>query len=547
MANQITFSDEAKKALLAGIQKVFDAVRVTMGPKGRNVVIEKKYGGPQVTNDGVTIVKEIELADQLENLGAQMMKEAASKTQDMAGDGTSTAYCLAVAIATEGLKMIAAGANPMGVKRGIEAAVEAVVSELEKMTKKVTTKEEMAQVATITSKSENFGNIIAEAMEKAGKDGVITVEEGKTMGLELDTVEGMQFDNGYLSPYMVTDTSRMEAVMENAKILVTDKKISSIQDILPLIESMANSGKKNLVIIAEDLEGEALTTLVLNKLRGTFNTLAVKAPAFGDRRKAMLRDIATLTGAKMITEELGLKLENATVDDLGEARKVISTKDTTVIIEGKGSKQDIDNRVSEIRVEIDNTSSDYDREKLQERLAKLAGGVAIIKVGAATEVELKEKKHRMEDALSATRAAVEEGIVAGGGTALVRARKVLESALEKASGDEKVGMQIISRALELPMRQIISNCGLEASVIVNEVTQAKEDAMGFNANTGKVENLVKAGIVDPKKVTRAALQNAASVAAMFLTTEAAVTEIPEEKKDMPQMPGGGMGGMGMDY
>ncbi len=547
MAKNITFSDDAVKSLQAGVTKLADAVRVTMGPKGRNVVIDKKYGGPQVTNDGVTIAKEIELEDPLENLGAQMVKEAATKTQDAAGDGTTTAIILASAIVDEGIRGRAAGMNPMGVKHGIESAVEVVLAELDKMKKNVTTKEEMGQVATITSKSEGVGKIIAEAMEKAKKDGVITVEEGQTMGLEIETVEGMQFDNGYISPYMVTDTARMEAEMEDAKILITDKKISSIQDVLPLIEAMAGAGKKNLVILAEDVEGEALTTLVLNKLRGTFNTLAIKAPAFGDRRKEMLKDIAALTGGKMITEELGLTLENTTMEDLGEARKVIATKDNTTIVEGKGAKKDIESRVAEIKLAIDNTSSDYDRDKLQERLAKLAGGVAVIKVGAATEIELKEKKHRMEDALAATRAAVEEGIIPGGGTALLMAAysKAMEDLVSKSkNNDEKFGIGLVGRALEQPLRKIADNCGEEGSVMVRKVLAAKNANYGFNANTGKIEDLVKAGIIDPKKVARAALQNAASVAGMFLTTEAAVTDIPEaEKADPAAAMGGGMGGM----
>ncbi|MBI5414845.1 chaperonin GroEL [Candidatus Peregrinibacteria bacterium] len=545
MAKNIVFSDDARKKLLSGVKQLFDAIRVTMGPKGRNVVIDKKYGGPQITNDGVTIAKEIELKDPYENLGVQMVKEAATKTQDAAGDGTTTATVLAAAMILEGIRNIAAGANPMGLKKGIEVAVEAIVAELEKKKKPVTTREEKAQVGTITSKDPDIGELIADAMEKVKGEGVITVEEGKTMGLDIETVEGMQFDNGYISPYMVTDSSRMEAVMENPRILITDRKISSIQDILPLIEALASAGKKNLVIIAEDLEGEALTTLVLNKLRGTFNTLAIKAPAFGDRRKAMLQDIAILTGGRVITEELGLKLENATVNDLGEARKVISTKDVTTIVEGKGTKKDIEKRVQEIKVEIENTTSDYDREKLQERVAKLAGGVAIIKVGAATEIELKEKKHRIEDALSATYAAVEEGILPGGGVALLKTRKILVALAEKEhDSDIRVGIMLVYKSLEFPLRQIAENCGLEGSVIVEKVLAEKDYNMGFNAAEERIEDLVKSGIVDPKKVTRAALQNGASVAGMFLTTEAAIVEIPEEKPAV--MPGGGMGGMG-DY
>ncbi len=536
MAKDIIFSDDARKKLQAGVKKLYDAVRITMGPKGRNVVIDKKYGGPQVTNDGVTIAKEIDLEDRFENLGAQMIKEAATKTQDAAGDGTTTATILAAAMIQEGVRNIAAGANPMGIKRGMEKAANVIVDELEKIKKNVTTREEKAQVATLTSKDPEIGNLIADAMEKVQDEGVITVEEGKRMGLDIEMVEGMQFDNGYISPYMVTDTARMEAIMEKPLILITDKKISSIQDILPLIESMAGSGKKNLVIIAEDVEGEALTTLVLNKLRGTFNTLAIKAPAFGDRRKAMLRDIAILTGAKVITEELGLKLENATIQDLGEARKVISTKDTTTVVEGKGAKKDIENRVSEIKAEMEATTSDYDKEKLQERLAKLAGGVAIIKVGAATEIELKEKKHRIEDSLSATHAAVEEGIVPGGGTALLKCLPKLTKLAETTEDDdEKVGILLIKKSLEAPTRQIAENCGLEGSVVVEKIIAEKDVYTGFNAITEKIENLVKSGIIDPKKVTRAAVQNAVSVAGMFLTTEAAITEIPEDKP-LPQAP-----------
>lgn len=527
---------------------MFHAVRVTMGPKGRNVVIAKKYGGPQVTNDGVTIAKEIELEDPLENLGAQMIKEAATKTQDMAGDGTTTSIVLAGAFVEHGLRMIASGASPMELKKGMEKAVDAIVAELEKRKKNVTTREEKKQVATITSKDEEIGEMIADAMEKVKDNGVITVEEGKTMGLELEMVEGMQFDNGFISPYMVTDTARMEAVMENPKILITDKKISSIQDILPLIEAMAGAGAKNLVIIAEDIDGEALTTLVLNKLRGTFNTLAIKAPAFGDRRKAMLRDLAILTGGNVITEELGLKLQNATLDDLGEARKIVASKDKTIVIDGKGKTAEINKRVAEIKMEMENTTSDYDREKLQERLAKLAGGVAVIKVGAATEIELKEKKHRIEDTVSATMAAVEEGIIPGGGTALLKAGRVLEELIAKAekekNHDQEVGILLVKKALEYPLRQIAENCGLEGSVIVQKVLDAEDFYVGFNAWGEKVEDLVKVGIIDPKKVARAALQNAASVAGMFLTTEATITDIPEPEKAAPAMPGG-MGGM--DY
>lgn len=543
MAKKITFSDDARKQMFAGVKELSDAVRVTMGPKGRNVAIEKSYGGPTVTNDGVSIAKEIELEDKMENLGAQLVKEAASKTNDVAGDGTTTATVLAYSMIAEGLRNVAAGANPMVVKGGMEKAVEAVVNELEKQAKQIDSKEEVAQVASISAQNEDVGTLIAEVMDLVGRDGVITVEEGQTLGLSKEVVEGMQFDSGYISPYMVTDTARMESVFEKAKILITDKKISSIQEVLPLIESLAQAGKKDLVIIAEDLEGDALSTLVVNKLRGTFNTLAVKAPAFGDRRKAILKDIAALTGATVISEEVGLKLENATIADLGEARKVIATKDETTIVEGAGKSEAVEDRVNEIKAEIENTSSDYDREKLQERLARLSGGVAIIRVGAATEVELKERKHRIEDALSATRAAVEEGIVAGGGTALLQASRVLEKMIASAEDpDEKVGLQIVFDALSAPVRQIAHNAGKEGSVVVEKVREQKVGT-GFNAAKSVYEDMAAAGIIDPKKVTRSALQNAASVAWVFLTCDAAITEIPEEKPEAPAMPGG-MGGMG---
>lgn len=544
MAKQVTFSDEARKQLLKGITKLADAVRITMGPKGRNVVIEKSYGAPTVTNDGVSIAKEIDLEDKMENLGAKLVKEAASKTNDVAGDGTTTATVLAYAMITEGIKNITAGANPIMVKNGMELAVEKVVEELEAKAKMINSKEEIAQVAAISAQNEGVGKLIAEVMEKVGRDGVITVEEGQTFGHDADYVEGMEFDNGYISPYMITDTSRMEAVFEKAKILITDKKISSIQEVLPLVESLAQSGKKDLVIIAEDIEGDALSTLVVNKLRGTFNTLAIKAPAFGDRRKAILKDIAILTGATLITEEVGLKLENAKLADLGEARKVIASKDKTTIIEGNGDAAALEARVAEIKSEIDSTSSDYDREKLQERLARLSGGVAIIKVGAATEVELKERKHRIEDALSATRAAVEEGIVAGGGTALAQTAKILEELISNEKDpDIKVGLQIVFHALSAPVRQIAENAGKEGGVIVVRV-QESETGTGYNAAKGIFEDMFAAGIIDPKKVTRSALQNAASVAWVFLTCDAAVTNVPEEKS-APAVPDmGGMGGMG---
>lgn len=549
MSKNIVFSDEARRQLLAGVEKLARAVRITMGPKGLNVVIDKKFGGPTITNDGVSIAKEIDLKDPVENLGAQIVKEAATKTNDAAGDGTTTATVLAAEIIREGLKNIAAGANAVHLKIGIEKAAKIIVAEIEKMAKQISTTEEIAQVATISAQNPEVGKLIAEAMELVGRDGVITVEEGQTVGLNKKVVEGMQFDNGYISPYFATDAGKMEAIFENAKILLTDKKISSIQEILPLVESLAQSGQKNLVIIAEDVEGEALATLVLNKLRGTFNALAIKAPAFGDRRKAMLADIAALTGARVISEEVGLKLENATIEDLGEAGKVISNKENTTIVEGKGEKKEIDARVAQIKTELENTDSDFDREKLQERLAKLTGGIAVLEIGAATEVELKEKKARVEDALSATRAAIEKGIVAGGGTALLHAAKVLEKEIEKISdADEKVGFEIILKILEIPVKQIAENAGFEGAVIADKVRHEKDLKIGFNAVSGKFENLIDAGVVDPAKVTIFALQNASSAGAMLLTTEAAVIDSPEEKGDAaPAMPpmGGGMGMPGM--
>ncbi|MBI5411678.1 chaperonin GroEL [Candidatus Peregrinibacteria bacterium] len=545
MAKQILHGDDARQKLLSGIRKLSDAVRVTMGPKGRNALLDKKYGAPTITNDGVSIAKEIELEDPYENMGAQLVKEVATKTNDVAGDGTTTATVLAEAMIREGIRNVTAGANPMAIKIGIEKAVEAIVGELDKNKEEVTTKEKIAQVATISAQSPEVGALIAEVMDMVGKDGVITVEEGQTMGLAKELVEGMQFDNGYISPYMVTDPARMEAIYEDASILITDRKIASIHDILPLLESMAKTGRKNLVIIAEDIEGEALATLVVNKLRGTFNTLAIKAPGFGDRRKAMLQDIAIVTGGRVISEEVGLKLENASLEDLGHARKVVSSKENTTIVEGKGTKKAIEERIKHIKAEIEATDSDFDREKLQERLAKLSGGVAIIKVGAATEVELKEKKHRIEDALSATRAAVEEGVVAGGGTALVQASKVLEK-LNPKNPDEKVGVDIVFRALEYPIRQIVSNAGMEGSVVAIAVKSGKKNH-GYNAETMEYADMMAAGIIDPKKVTRSALQNAASVAAMFLTTETAIAELPEKKSCCSGGGGGmpsGMGGMG---
>ncbi len=542
MAKQVLFSDQARQKLLAGVKKLSDAVRVTMGPKGQNVVLDKKYGAPTITNDGVTIAKEIDLPDPFENMGAQLVKEAATKTNDVAGDGTTTATVLAHAIIAEGLRNVAAGANPMVMRGGIEKAVEVIVKELQRIAKKITTREERQQVATISAQDEKVGQLIADAMERVGSDGVITVEESQTLGLEIEHVEGMQFDNGYISPYMVTDPTRMEAVWENPKILVTDRKITSIQDILPLLEKLAQAGKKDLVIIGEDVEGEALATFVLNNLRGTFNVLAVKAPAFGDRRKEMLKDIAALTGATVITDELGRKLDSAKLEDLGEARKVVANKEATVIIEGKGDKKLIDARAREIKAALEDTKSEFDREKLHERLAKLSGGVAIIKVGAATEVELKEKKHRIEDAVQATKAAVEEGIVPGGGVALLQAAAVLDQI--ELTGDSLTGVQIVKKALSIPAWQIAENAGREGSVVCNEIMKAKP-GHGFDAASMKMDvDMVKAGIIDPTKVTRTALQSAASVAALFLTTRAAVTDIPEETKS--ESGGhGGMGGMGM--
>jgi len=549
MAKQIIFSDEARQKLLSGIKKLYDAVRVTMGPKGRNALIDKKFGAPTITNDGVTIAKEIELADPYENMGAQLVKEVATKTNDIAGDGTTTATVLATAIVQEGLKNVTAGTNPIQLKRGIEVAVEAIIETLNKLTKIISTKEEIAAVASISAQDPRVGELIAEVMDVVGKDGVITVEEGQTLGLHKKVVEGMQFDNGYISPYMVTDTTRMESVFQNPHILITDKKISSIQEILPLLEKLSQQGKKDLVIIAEDIDGEALATLVVNKLRGSFNALAIKAPAFGDRRKAILKDIATLTGGRVISEEVGLKLENTTIEDLGQAHKVVADKNNTTIVDGQGKKEDIDARIEEIKNEINNSDSEFDREKLQERLAKLSGGVAVIEVGAATEVELKEKKHRIEDALSATRAAVEEGIVPGGGTALIRCIPVLDK-LEIKNEDEKVGVDIVRRALEYPAKQIADNAGLEGAVIVDELKK-QEGNIGYNALDNKFEDLMVANIIDPKKVTRSALENAASIAAMFLTTETAITDIQEEKSAAPAMPAapgmGGMGGMGGMY
>jgi chaperonin GroEL len=541
MPKQLKFDEEARSALLRGVNIMAEAVKATLGPKGRNVVIDKKFGSPTITKDGVTVAKEIELKDPYEDMGAQMLKEVASKTSDIAGDGTTTATVLAQAIFREGLKNVTAGANPMGLKRGVEAAVDAVCEELKKLSKSTKDKKEIAQVATIASNNDKtIGNLIAEAMEKVGKDGVITVEESKSADTVLDVVEGMQFDRGYLSPYFVTDPERMEVVLEDAIVLIHEKKISVMKDMLPLLEQVARSGKPFL-IIAEDVEGEALATLVVNKLRGTLHTCAVKAPGFGDRRKAMLEDIATLTGGKAITEDLGIKLENIKLEDLGKAKKVVVDKDNTTIVEGAGKSSAIEGRIKQIRAQIDETTSDYDREKLQERLAKLAGGVAVIKVGAATETAMKEKKARVEDALNATRAAVEEGIVPGGGVALLRASKAIDTLAKKLEGDEKVGAMIVRRALEEPIRQIVENAGLEGSVIVEKVKAEQVPTRGFDADTNEFVDMVQAGIIDPTKVERVALQNAASIASLLLTTEALITDIPEEKPAAaPAMPHGDM-------
>src|ERR1700704_5737452 len=539
MPKQLKFDEEARSALLRGVTIMAAAVKATLGPKGRNVVIDKKFGSPTITKDGVAVAKEIELKDPYENMGAQMLKEVASKTSDIAGDGTTTATVLAQAIFREGLRNVTAGANPMGLKRGIEAAVEAVTDELKKLSKSTKDKKEIAQVATIASNNDKtIGDLIAEAMEKVGKDGGITVEESKSADTVLDVVEGMQFDRGYLSPYFVSDPERMEVNLEDAYVLIHEKKISVMKDMLPLLEQVARSGKPFL-IIAEDIEGEALATLVVNKLRGTLHTCAVKAPGFGDRRKAMLEDIATLTGGKAITEDLGIKLENIKLEDLGKAKKVVVDKDNTTIVEGAGKSSAIEGRIKQIRAQIEETTSDYDREKLQERLAKLAGGVAVIKVGAATETAMKEKKARVEDALNATRAAVEEGIVPGGGVALLRAAKGIDKL--KLEGDERVGAQIVRRALEEPIRQIVENAGLEGSVVVEKVKAETVATRGFDAESLQYVDMIQAGIIDPTKVERVALQNAASVASLLLTTEALIAELPEEKAAAaPPMPHGDM-------
>jgi chaperonin GroEL len=540
MAKEIKFSEEARKSLEKGVNQLADTVKVTLGPKGRNVVLDKKFGSPLITNDGVTIAKEIELEDEFENMGAQLLKEVATKTNDVAGDGTTTAILLAQAIIREGLKNVAAGANPMILRKGMAKAVDAAVEGIKEISQKIKGKEDIARVASISANDDVIGNLIADAMEKVTNDGVITVEESKTMGTNLEVVEGMQFDRGYVSPYMVTDTEKMEAVIDDPYILITDKKISNVQEMLPLLEQIVQQGKK-LVVIAEDVEGEALATLLVNKLRGTFTCVAVKAPGFGDRRKAMLEDIAILTGGQVITSDLGLDLKDTTLEQLGRARQVKVQKENTIIVDGAGSQSEIQKRIASIKSQIEETTSDFDREKLQERLAKLSGGVAVIQVGAATETEMKEKKLRIEDALAATKAAVEEGIVAGGGTALINTIPKVQKLLDTVSGDEKTGVEIILRALEEPVRQIAANAGLEGSVIVEKV-KSSDKGIGFDALNEKYVNMIEVGIVDPAKVTRSALQNAASVAAMLLTTEAVVADIPE-KEAAPAAGAGGMGGM----
>ena len=542
MAKHIAYGEDSRRSLLSGINRLADAVKVTLGPRGRNVVIEKKFGSPTITKDGVTVAEEIELEDKLENTGAQMVREVASKTSDIAGDGTTTATVLAQAIFREGVKTVAAGASPMALKRGIDKAVEKAVEEIQRLSKRVKDNEAIAQVGTISANGDaTIGKLIAEAMDKVGQDGVITVEESRTLETSLEVVEGMQFDRGYLSPYFVTDPERMEATLEDCFILIHEKKIASMKDLLPLLEQVARQGKP-LLIIGEDVEGEALATLVVNRLRGTLQVCAVKAPGFGDRRKAMLQDIAILTGGKAITEDLGIKLETIQVQDLGRAKKVVVDKDNTTIVEGAGKDGEIQGRVKQIRAQIEDTTSDYDREKLQERLAKLVGGVAVIKVGAATETELKEKKARVEDAMHATKAAVEEGIVPGGGVAFLRAQKALES-LKLDNTDEQIGVGIVKRALEEPIRQIVANAGHEGAVIVDKVRASKSASYGFNAETEEYGDMIQMGVVDPTKVTRSALQNAASIAGLLLTTEALVSDIPEaEKEGAPPMPGGGMGG-----
>lgn len=544
MAKQIIYGEDARKALETGVNVLADTVKITLGPKGRNVVLDKKYGAPLITNDGVTIAKEIELEDAFQNMGAQLVKEVSTKTNDVAGDGTTTATLMAQAIIREGMRNLAAGANPIILKNGIEAAVSTAVDGLRTLSKPVSNQKDIEQVASISAGDPTVGKLIADAMEKVSKDGVITVEESKTIDTELDVVEGMQFDRGFLSPYMATDTEKMEAVIDDALVLITDKKIANIQEILPLLEQIVQSGRK-LVIIAEDVEGEALATLILNKLRGTFNCVAVKAPGFGDRRKEMLQDIAVLTGGTVISSDLGMELKDTTIDQLGTARQVKIDKDNTTIVEGSGSKNDIDSRIASIRAQIENTTSDYDREKLQERLAKLSGGVAVIKVGAPTEVEMKEKKMRIEDALASTRAAVEEGIVPGGGVAMINAMSGVAKLLDSKEGDERTGVQIVLRAMEEPIRQIANNAGVEGSIIAERIKQENKIGFGYDAATGEYGDMASKGIIDPTKVTRSALQNAASISALLLTTESLVADIPEPPAPMPggDMGMGGMGGM----
>jgi chaperonin GroEL len=537
VAKLIAFDEEARRSLERGMNKLADAVRVTLGPKGRNVVLDKKWGAPTITNDGVSIAKDIDLEDPFEKIGAELVKEVAKKTDDVAGDGTTTATVLAWAMVREGLKNVAAGANPMSLKKGIEAAVEAAVESLQQLAKPADTKEQIAQVASISAADNEIGQMIADAIDKVGKDGVITVEESQSFGMDMDLVEGMRFDKGYIAPYFATDTERQEAVLENAYLLLVSGKISSVRDILPVLEKVMQSGRP-LLIVAEDVDGEALATLVVNKIRGTFKSVAVKAPGFGERRKAMLQDIAILTGATVIAEEVGLKLENAAIELLGQARKIVVTKDETTIVEGAGTEDEIKGRVSQIKAEIENTDSDYDREKLQERLAKLSGGVAVIKVGAATEVELKEKKHRIEDAVSTTKAAIEEGVVPGGGVALLRSQTAILALADTLSGDEATGARMVSKAVEAPLNQIAVNAGLEGGVIVDKVRNLPTATEGLNAATNVYEDLLKAGVIDAAKVTRSALQNAASIAALFLTTECVIVDKPEEQA--PAMSGGGM-------
>ena len=536
MSKMIAFDEEARRGLEAGMNKLADAVRVTLGPKGRNVVLDKKWGAPTITNDGVSIAKEIDLEDPYERIGAELVKEVAKKTDDVAGDGTTTATVLAWTMVREGLRNVAAGANPMSLKRGIEAGVAAAVASIRELSKEVDSKSQIAQVASISSADEEIGQMISEAIDKVGKDGVITVEESQTFGMEMDLVEGMRFDKGYISPYFVTDTDRMEAIVDDGYILLYAGKVANVRDLVPVLEKVMQTGKQ-LVIVAEDIEGEALATLVVNKIRGTFKSVAVKAPGFGDRRKAMLQDIAILTGGQVISEEVGLKLENTTLDLLGRAKKIVVTKDETTIIEGAGSDGDIKGRISQIKAEIDNTDSDYDREKLQERLAKLSGGVAVLKVGAATEVELKEKKHRIEDAVSTTKAAIEEGVVPGGGVALLRSQAAVFAVADTLQGDEATGARMVAKSLEGPLKQIAENAGLEGGVVVEKVRNMKGNE-GLNAATGEYEDLVKLGVIDAAKVTRSALQNAGSIAALFLTTEAVIADKPADAA--PAMPGGGM-------